>query len=335
MVTIADVAREAGVAPSTVSYVLSGKRAISAQTRRRVEEGIARLGYRPNAGARALASSTTKVIALVMPLRSDVNLPVVMQFVSSIVLAARRFDHDVLLVTEDEGPDGLLRVVQGSMADAMVVMDVETEDPRLEVLHRSGLPVVLIGWPNATLPLSCIDLDFEEAARRCVAHLAGLGHRRLALVGAAPAVYQRGTSYALRFRAGFEEAVDELAVQGRAYAVGSNHRDAEQVVESIFTDDPTVTGLVVHNEAALPTVLSVLGRSGREVPQAVSVVALCPDDIAEAQAVPVDAVSIPAVLVGARAVEMAMEQIRGGHVVRELIAPRLTVRDSSAAPVSR
>ena len=69
MVTIIDVARHAGVAPSTVSYVLSGKRAISATTRQRVLASIRTLGYHPHAGARSLASNRANVIALVLPLR--------------------------------------------------------------------------------------------------------------------------------------------------------------------------------------------------------------------------------------------------------------------------
>jgi DNA-binding LacI/PurR family transcriptional regulator len=265
-----------------------------------------------------------------VPLRTDVNVPVVMQFVSSIALAARQFDYDVLLITKDEGAEGLQRVVQGSMADAMIVMDVEAQDPRLEMLQGSGLPVVLIGWPDSPGDLSCIDLDFEDAAHRCVAHLTGLGHRTIALLGATPAVYERGTSYALRFRAGFQAAVEQSGIGGRAYAVGASHRDAEEAVDRLFADEPTVTGLVVHNEAALPGILAALQRSGRRVPEAVSVVALCPDDIAEAQAVAVDAVSIPAAEVGERALATAMRQIQGGQGTRELIAPRLTVRASSA-----
>src|SRR4051794_31786511 len=81
VVTIADVAREAGVSTSTVSYVLSGKRTISAATRARVQEASTRLGYRPNQRARALASSRSRVIALVVPLRPEVDVAVVMQFV--------------------------------------------------------------------------------------------------------------------------------------------------------------------------------------------------------------------------------------------------------------
>src|SRR5690606_40496926 len=71
MVTLAEVAQHAGVSASTVSYVLSGKRSISVNTRQRVERSIHELGYHPNAGARALASSRSNIIALMIPLRTD------------------------------------------------------------------------------------------------------------------------------------------------------------------------------------------------------------------------------------------------------------------------
>ena len=102
MITIKDVARHAGVSASTVSYVLSGKRPISKATSQRVRRSIHELGFHPNAGARALASSRTNVLALVVPLRTDLNLPVIMQFVSSIVTTAREHDYDVLLLTDLE-----------------------------------------------------------------------------------------------------------------------------------------------------------------------------------------------------------------------------------------
>ena len=68
MATLADVARHAGVAASTVSYVLSGKRPVSEETRERVAQSIKLLGYQPHAGARALASAKSNVLALVVPL---------------------------------------------------------------------------------------------------------------------------------------------------------------------------------------------------------------------------------------------------------------------------
>jgi DNA-binding LacI/PurR family transcriptional regulator len=71
MATLADVARHAGVAASTVSYVLSGKRSVSEETRERVAQSIKLLGYQPHAGARALASAKSNVLALVLPLEEN------------------------------------------------------------------------------------------------------------------------------------------------------------------------------------------------------------------------------------------------------------------------
>lgn len=166
--TIADVARHAGVAVSTVSYVLSGKRAISELTRNRVLASVRLLGYHPNAGARALASRRANVIALVLPLRSGIQVPVVMQFATAVVTSARGHDHDVLLLTSDEGPQGLHRIAAGALVDGVLVMDVELHDVRVPLLRGLGRPSVLIGLPAETDGLTCVDLDFHRAGQVCV-----------------------------------------------------------------------------------------------------------------------------------------------------------------------
>jgi DNA-binding LacI/PurR family transcriptional regulator len=110
MATLADVARHAGVAASTVSYVLSGKRSVSEETRERVQQAIQVLNYHPHAGARALASSRSNVLALIVPLRSDMYVPVMMEIAIGVVTTARGYGYDVLLLTNDEGSAGIRRV---------------------------------------------------------------------------------------------------------------------------------------------------------------------------------------------------------------------------------
>ena len=124
MVTLADVAQHAGVSASTVSYVLSGKRSVSTSTRRRVERSIELLDYHPHAGARALASSRSNIIALMVPLRGDMYVPVMMEIAIAVTTTARRFGYDVLLLTNEEGPEGVRRVEVSALADAMILMDV-------------------------------------------------------------------------------------------------------------------------------------------------------------------------------------------------------------------
>ena len=331
MATISAVARAAGVSTRPVSYVLSGRRPISAETRARVEAAIAELRYHPHAGARALASSRTNVLALVAPLRADNNVPVIMRFVTAVVTAARSFDHDVLLLTNDEGTAGLERVAGAAMVDALIVMDVERDDSRLPVLRRIRRPSVLIGLPERPGDISCVDLDFAAAGDLCVRHLAEHGHRRIALIGPPGSVYERGTSYATRFLAGFADAAAGLGITAWTQPCEPNFEG----VRAALGELPAVTALVVHNEAALMPIVEGLRSSGRRVPQDVSVVAVCPRDVATALPIRLTSVDIPAEDVGTLAVEMAMGLLDGGrHAETRLLAPAIVERDSCAAPAS-
>ncbi|GII79877.1 LacI family transcriptional regulator [Sphaerisporangium rufum] len=331
-VTIADVARHAGVAVSTVSYVLSGKRAISESTSERVMRSVRALGYHPNAGARALASKRSNVIALVLPLRAGMHLPVLMQFATSVVTTARRFDHDVLLMTADEGPDGLRRVAASAMVDGLVLMDVEIHDPRVPLLRDLGEPSVLIGFPADASGLTCVDLNFAQAGAICAEHLAGLGHREIALLGAPNVVYKRGTAFAERVMEGFVAAGHRHAAGTVAWPCEETFDEVCATVSALLERHPGTSGLVVHNEAAVGHVLGALRVLGRRVPQDVSVVAICPDDVAERASPALTSVLIPAEDVGAQAVNLLMAKLEGESVPEAtLLNPRLTVRRSTAA----
>ncbi|MEV4294189.1 LacI family DNA-binding transcriptional regulator [Microbispora rosea] len=329
-VTIADVAKHAGVAVSTVSYVLSGKRAISATTRQRVLDSVRVLGYHPNAGARALASKRAKVIALVLPLRAGMNLPVLMQFATSVVTTARQYDHDVLLMTADEGADGLHRVAASALVDGLLLMDVEIHDPRVPLLRKLAEPSVLIGFPADPEGLTCVDLDFAHAGALCADHLADLGHREIALLGAPRVVYERGTGFAERTMAGFVEAARRHGIEADARPCEESFDEIHAAVKLLLDERPGLSGLVVHNEAAAGHVLGALRILGRRVPEDVSVVAICPDDIAERASPALTSVLIPAEDVGRQAVRLLMAKLEGQAVPEStLLEPRLTIRESS------
>jgi DNA-binding LacI/PurR family transcriptional regulator len=333
MPTINDVARAAGVSPSTVSYVLSGRRPISAQTRARVQAAIAELGFHPHAGARALASSKTNVLALVVPLRVDVNVPVIMQFATAVVTTARTHNHDVLLLTKDEGTAGLERVANSTMVDALIVMDVERDDLRIPALGKLKQPSVLIGLPTDPAGIVCVDLDFAEAAGEALRHLAWHGHRRIALVGPSPAVYRRGTSYAERFLAGFDEASASLGLETLSHPCEPGAEGVRRALADVDAELPGATALVVHNEEVLRLVLDELKASGRRVPSDMSVVAVCPRDVALGMPIPLTSIDIPAHDVGGLAVETAMKLLDGRHTdpVR-LLPPTLVERASCGSP---
>ncbi|MFI7382168.1 LacI family DNA-binding transcriptional regulator [Streptomyces sp. NPDC049813] len=337
MVTLAEVARHAGVSASTVSYVLSGKRSISAATRERVETSVRQLGYHPNAGARALASSKSNIIALMVPLRTDMYVPVMLEIAMAVATAARAHGYDILLLTGEEGAQAVRRIEGSALADAMIVMDVELDDERLPLLRSAGRPAVLIGLPSDTAGLTCVDLDFAAAGALCAQHLADLGHREIAVIGEAPAVYERRTGFAERTLAGLRERSGELGLRLLHRPCEGSYASVSATLSRIFDERPGTTAFVVQNEAATDPLLALLRQSGRAVPEDVSVVAVCPEQVAAHASVPLTSVAVPAQEMGRRAVEQVIARIEGQGSDEDvvLLAPELTVRESAAqAPVA-
>ncbi|MFF7769512.1 LacI family DNA-binding transcriptional regulator [Streptomyces massasporeus] len=331
MVKITDVARRAGVSPSTVSYALSGKRPISDETRRRVEAAARDLGYRPHAAAPAPAGGKPNVLALAAPLRSGVHVPVVMRLAASVVTTARAHDHDVLLVTQDEAEEGLSRAVHTASVDGLLLTDVELHDPRLPRLRSQDRPSVLIGVPAHAYGLTCVDLDFRAAGEACVDHLAELGHRTVALVGSPPEVYLRRTAYAHHLMHGFTTAATRHGLASSVHPGGPDPATAPGLAERLLHEHPALTAVVVHNEPLLAPLIAAFEHLGLRVPADLSVTAVCPDDLATTPRVPVTSVSLPADELGAHAVDLLIRKLHGTPVPETtLLAPRLTERASTA-----
>jgi len=333
MVKIKDVARHARVSPSTISYALSGKRPISDETRKRIEASIRKLGYLPHAGARALASSRSNVLALMIPLRTGVHVPVIMQFLVSVVTTARGHRHDVLLLTQDEGEEGLRRVAGTSLVDGILVMDVELNDPRLPFLRNLDIPSVLIGFPADPAGLTCIDLDFEAAGELCAEQLALLGHRSVALVGSPPQVYQRETGFAQRVARGFSAACERHGLLYSVHACEPTAQAARELAQRLLYENPRLTGLIIHNEGIARSLMESFEKLGRTIPRDLSVIGICPDDEAEQMPVPLSSVSLPASEIASRAVTLLMYKLENpeSSSVPEatLLTPRLTLREST------
>jgi DNA-binding LacI/PurR family transcriptional regulator len=254
-----------------------------------------------------------------------------MQFAVSVVTTARTHDHDVLLLTQEEGEDGLRRVADTALVDALIVMDVQLHDPRLPLLRTLDRPSVMIGFPQDPTGLTCIDLDFKTAGELCVERMAGLGHRVVALVGSPPEVYVRQTAFAQRVVQGFTAAADRNGLTSSVHPCEASPAAARRIAEQLMCEQPGLTGVVVHNEAVLEPLIDAFEQLGLRVPGDLSITAICPDELAESLRVPVTSVALPSAELGARAVELLMKKLDGTAVAEAtLLPPRLTERASTA-----
>jgi DNA-binding LacI/PurR family transcriptional regulator len=333
MVTSRDVARIAGVSQSTVSYVMSGRRSISPETRKRVLDAIDQLTYQPNAGARALASQRTRVIGLVVPFGPAADTAGILPFLETIAGCARAEDHDVLLVTADEGAAGLTRLAGRALCDAIVMMGIEALDARIPVAAALGVPVILIGVPDDSAGLHCVDLDFARAGALAVDELASLGHDRVVLVDHPAEIIDRDLNYVRRFQRGAAAAAERHGLGHSVVApVPPGPAGAREAVERSLEGGGR-PGIVVPSAQAIGPVLQALAERGTVPGRDISLIGLCTDTAAEASIPAVTNVSQEPRDVSRRAMDILFRLIeRDGEQpaeLVELIAPRLTRRETT------
>ncbi|MEH1124196.1 LacI family DNA-binding transcriptional regulator [Micromonospora sp. CPCC 206061] len=337
--TSKDVARIAGVSQSTVSYVMTGKRPISERTRRRVLDAMEQLTYEPHSGARALAGRRTQVVGLVVPFGPGGQTFGLLPFIEAIANSARAHDHDVLLVTADEGSAGLRRLAGRALCDAIIMMGIEEHDDRVPVAASLSVPVVLIGVPADPAGLHCVDLDFEAAARMAVDELADTGHDEVVVVGYAASAMERGLNFAGRvLRSVRRQAqvrdlpltVIEPVERGQETAATA----ADQVLARRAGGRLGV--VVPHNDAIAPLVHALRKRDvvpGRDI----SLIGFSPDREAEQSDLPYTNISGEPRDVSRRAMETLFWLLDPSFGVAppaiDLVAPRLT-RRTTVMPAS-
>src|ERR1700761_6336369 len=280
-VTSLDVARAAGVSQSTVSYVMSGNRPISAETRDRVLAAMEQLRYQPHAGARALAGRRTNVIGLVVPFRTA-EPSGSMPFIQTIAEVARSRDHDVLLITADEGSAGLKRLAGRALCDGIVLMAVEADDERIPVAASIEVPVVLVGIPDDRAGLYCVDVDFAQAARTAVQELARTGHDRGTVIGYPARLTARRINFVHRFIDSAAESARRLSLPLEVLAPIEPGRAAAAVaVDRLLSGERGKRhGLIVPEAQLIQPVLHALGARGIVPGHDITVIGHCTDEAA-------------------------------------------------------
>jgi LacI family transcriptional regulator len=333
MVKISDVAALAGVSASAVSRVLSGDATlrVSEATRERVMAAAAQLDYVPNHAGRALRTSRTRTIALVVP---DVTSAVFAELAGGAEREAAARGLAIVLGRAErlrEDGDWLRRMVGEARIDGVILQLPDGTPPdHLESLVGGGAPIVVINSIDGG-PLSTIVLDDAAGIRTAVDHLRAEGHERMGMIGGLPE-----SATGARREAGFRAAMATAGLEVREEwmtALGYTGADGRAAVELLLERGPLPTALVVANlNAALGALAAIHARDLR-VPADVSIVALHDVWYADAIWPPITTVRMPLAELGAAAVARVAEG--GGEIVRTTVsapAPQLVLRQSTAPP---
>lgn len=332
MATIADVAQAAGVSLSTVSHALSGKRTISEPTKQRIFQAIHDLNYTANAGAKALATRRSSIMALVVPFTPDEFALATMQYVLVVVETARSLGYDVLMVTQEEGLDGIARVTDSNLVDGVILLDVKRRDDRIAALMKASQPGVLLGVPDSPVALDTVDLDYEAAGHMLVRHLADAGHTEALFLTLPDELFAQDLGYAWRFQ---EAVVHEASARGmtlRRIAGDSEPEARAATISRALQNRGGATALLVHNDGALAELQSILDDNGLSVPEDIAVVSLYPESFGRMFALPYTAIETSASEIAAEAVRLLARRIEdpAAEIVRHLVHPVIIDRGTSA-----
>ncbi|WP_274426458.1 LacI family DNA-binding transcriptional regulator [Chelativorans sp. YIM 93263] len=191
MVGIRRLAQHLDISIGTVSRALNGRPDVNAETRQRVLEAAAELGYAPNQAGRSLRKGATGVIGFMMQTGSEITGEGDTFFMSvfdgiQAVFSRHGLDLVVLLCSSREDPDAYLRrTVARGFADALIISATRRNDPRIDLLAERGISFIALGRSESDAGHPWIDLDFESFARIGIDRFVAQGHRDIAI--AAPA----------------------------------------------------------------------------------------------------------------------------------------------------
>ncbi len=182
-ITLFDVSREAGVSSATVSRVLNGQPLVKEQTRKRVEEAMRSLGYRPSHAARVLAGQRTHTLGVIFPEIDTGFFAVVLRGIDRQAAADGYHVLTAFSRGEKDELEQVDRFLRERRVDALILMNIALPPSYVKQLRNSDLPVVLLDRPVRGRHLHSISLDNIQGARDSVLHLARVHRvRRLGVI---------------------------------------------------------------------------------------------------------------------------------------------------------
>ncbi|MFE3447510.1 LacI family DNA-binding transcriptional regulator [Nonomuraea sp. NPDC059194] len=329
-VSMADVAKLAGVSSQTVSRVANGHPGVIGSTREHVLAAMRELGYRPNSAARALRYGQFNTIGVILfSLASTGNS----RTVEAIATHAAAEGYATTLIpidvpTQDNVLGAFTRMGELAVDAVIVIMEIHLLDAGTVALPP-GVHVVVVD-SDAGDRYSVVDTDQADGARRAVHHLLGLGHRTVWHVTGPQSSYagQRRTE---AWRAALEEA-------GRPVPPplhGDWSADSGYAAGLALADEPDCTAVFASNDQMALGLLRAFHERGRSVPGQISVVGF--DDIPDSAhfVPPLTTVHQDFAEVGRRCVQRVLRQIREGQASEpgtDLVPAHLVTRSSTAPP---
>jgi DNA-binding LacI/PurR family transcriptional regulator len=337
-VTIADVAKVAGVSVPTVSRILNNKAYVAEETRDRVNEAIKQLGYVPHIQAQRLRGGASRTLALHYPVESPHLLSSVVEtpYIVGAAAAAGEQEYFLNFLISQLTPDVLLNMYRSNQVDGMILLQVCLDDWRVNLLRENDYPFVMIGRCRNLDNLTFIDLDFENAMLMAFDYLVSLGHREIGFLTYPLSWRAAGLGPAVRSLEGYDHALHK-------HGLPAHYREIRlHEVEEGFTatlelleENPRLTAIITVSHLTAAGSIKAFTRQGYRVPEDRSILAIAFGEIANGITPSLTALEWSSYKVSYQATLMMIDKLKQADRPAQqiLVAPELVIRESMhAAP---
>lgn len=328
MVTIKDVAREAGVSVATVSRVLNGSGPVSVLTGDRIREVAGRLRYVPHGGARSLITRRTSTFGVLLP---DLYGEFFSEVIRGLDETARGYGYHLLVSSSHSDQteiEAAMRAMRGRV-DGLVVMCPDLDAQTLAANLSGTLPVVLLNCGLDTDAFDSVRVDNAGGAHAIVQHLLSHGHERVAII-TGPA---RNTDAIERLR-GYRDALREVGIEpDRSWELAGNFTEdagyeaARRMLELV----PRPTAVFAANDSMAIGAISAFREAGLRIPHDIAIAGFDDIPIAHYLTRPLSSVHVPIRELAARAITKLVLALRekNQHVrSREVVPTTLVIRNT-------
>jgi LacI family transcriptional regulator len=337
MSTIREVAKRAGVAPSTVSMFLRDDKnlRIRDETKKRIRKAVSDLNYQPNTYAQALSVGKSRSVGVIVCTDEDSNgenHPLIMGFLTGISQALQKKKYELALYTFRWGnnTDKIDTIIQSKKVDGLIFCPNTYESSYTGNIPKE-IPFIAMSPRKLDLVSYSVGWDFTYGTYQAAMHLFSLGHRQVGLINGPQdslIAWQIEQGYLLALKKYGLEANPELIKYG-----DFQREDGCQLGKELLSLSTPPTGIIAVDDMAACGVIATAREMEIQVPIQLSVVGYNDMPIASAYDIPLTTIKIPAVTVGRKAGEMLITLLEGDEIKTKHIEvqTKLVVRMSTTS----
>lgn len=332
-VTSKDVARKAGVSPSTVSRVVADHPKISDETKRKVKAVMQELGYHTNAIARSLVNRSTNTIGVIMPKSAYLSIanPFFPEVLRGISACANEKGFYVLLSVEGNNEieiDNVKKIVKTGLVDGAIMLYSRVEDETLKMLVESKFPFVMVGKPTMGNDISYVDNDNIAAAYEATNHLISKGKKSIGLI-TGPLNFV----VSLDRLQGYKRALKDNGIEFKQELVKSmdyTQENGYNAMEEFINEGKLIDSILATDDLFALGAIKAIKKAKLQIPKDIGIISFNNIPFADEMCPSLTSVDIHPYELGYEATDLLFQSLENkNHISRaRIVSTKLIIRES-------